>query len=92
MSILKRDVYFDNTGGFVRFWDWAICTTTLGSMAEPFQPDARYGFGPQREFDPTDELARIDSLQAAPIDTQLLVLSGGVNQLIGGTQNPRIGR
>lgn len=92
MSILKRTVYFDDSCGFVRLWDWALCTTTLGTMAEPFMPNDRYAFQAQREFDPTDEIARIDYVQAYPIDKHMLELSGGVNQLNGGTQNPRIGR
>jgi hypothetical protein len=92
MSILKREVYYDDTGGLVRFWDWALATTTLGTMAEPFTPDSQYAFAPQREYDPTDEIARIDSVRAAPIDKSLLLLSGGVTQLNGGTLCPRLGR
>ena len=91
-SILKREVYFDTAGGYVRFWDWAIVTTTLGSMAEPFTPDSQYAFAPQREFDPTDDCARIDTIRAGDIDKSLLFLSGGVTALNGGTLCPRVGR
>jgi len=93
MSIQKRTVFYDNTGGIARFWDWALVTTTLGTMAEPFQPNARYAaqteFG---QFDPTDMIARIDDIQISSVDTQLQTLSGGVHALNGGALNPRDGR
>lgn len=92
MSIRKREVFYDNTGGYVRFWDWAVVTTTLGTMAEPFMPNDRHQFGPYDQFDPTDAIARIDDLRASTIDKQLQVLSGGSHALIGGTLNPRDGR
>jgi hypothetical protein len=92
MSIQKRSVFFDDTGGYVRFWDWALCTTTLGTMAEPFLPNDRYQFGPFDQFDPTDEMARIDDIRASSVDKQLLVLSGGLHALTGGTLLPRDGR
>ena len=93
MSIQRRAVFYDNTNGIVRFWDWALVTTTLGTMAEPFLPNARHSpdadFG---QFDPTDEIARIDDIRASSIDTSLLTLSGGEHQLHGGAQLPRDGR
>ena len=49
MSIQKRSVFFDNTGGIVRFWDWSIVTTTLGTMVEPFLPNDRHQFGRSEE-------------------------------------------
>jgi hypothetical protein len=92
MSIKKREVFYDNTGGYVRFWDWALVTTTLGVMAEPFLPNDRHQFGPFDQFDPTDEIARIDDIRASSIDTQLQALSGGVHAINGGAQLPRDGR
>jgi hypothetical protein len=92
MSIQKRSVFFDDTGGYVRFWDWALCTTTLGTMAEPFLPNDRHQFGPFDQFDPTDEIARIDDIRSSSVDKQLLVLSGGSHALTGGTLHPRDGR
>lgn len=93
MSIQKRTVFYDNTGGVARFWDWALVTTTLGTMAEPFLPNARHqqhaDFG---QFDPTDEIARIDDIRSSSIDTSLLMLSGGDHALNGGAQLPRDGR
>lgn len=93
MSILKREVYFDNTGGYVRFFDWAIVTTTLGSMVEPFLPNSRTNRGNFIDFDPTDEIARIDSMEAASSDKQQLLLSGGgPHHINGGVMMPRVGR
>jgi hypothetical protein len=91
VSVLKREVYYDNTGGIARFWDFAIVTTTLGTMIEPFLPNQRTDFGGYDDFDPTDEVARIDEIRAAPRDKAMLMLSGGEHQLHGGTLNPRTG-
>ena len=88
-SILKREVFFDDTGGKVRFWDWALTTTTLGSMAEPFNPNDRFKIDGVSEFDPTDDMTRIDAMSASSIDTQAKSLSGGNHALIGGPLNPR---
>lgn len=92
MSILKRTVFYDKTGGIVRFWDWALVTTTLGTMAEPFVANMRSIDAPVRNFDPTDEIARIDEMKEADIGQSLLLLSGGKNQLHGGCLLPRVGR
>lgn len=91
-SIKKREVYYDNTGGIARFWDWAVVTTSLGTMVEPFLPNDRKLMGADfDDFDPTDEVARIDEIRAAPRDKSLLALSGGEHQLHGGVLNPRTG-
>jgi hypothetical protein len=90
MSIQRRSIFYDNTGGIVRMWDWALVTTTLGTMAEPFSPNARHTIGNEfPEFDPADEINRIDEIRATPIDVSLLVLSGGETQIHGGAQLPR---
>ena len=92
MSIQRRTVFYDNTNSIIRFWDWALVTTTLGTMAEPFLPNDRHQFGPFDQFDPTDEVARVDDIRSASVDKQLLLLSGGTHQLHGGYQLPRDGR
>lgn len=89
MSIQKREVFYDNTGGIARFWDWALTTTTLGVMAEPFLPNDRLRGDGVSEFDPTDMIARIDSIRASTVDRQSQTLSGGDHALIGGPLNPR---
>jgi hypothetical protein len=93
MSIINRTVFYDNTGGVVRFWDWALVTTNLGTMAEPFNANMRVAVNtPVVEFDPTDEFVRIDEMRAMPIDASMLYLSGGSMQLHGGYQMPRDGK
>jgi hypothetical protein len=86
-------VFYDNTGGIVRFLDWALVTTTLGTMAEPFQVDSRHSMRtPFTDFDPTDEMARIDEMIQIDSDKSMILLSGGINQTIGGTMRPKTGR
>ena len=93
MSIQKRTVYFDNTGGYARFWDWAVVTTTLGAMAEPFSPNVRHQSHQDFEaFDPEDEINRVDEIRSASVDKRDLILSGGDRPLNGGYQLPRTGR
>jgi len=89
MSIVKREVFYDETNGIARFWDWALTTTTLGAMAEPFLPNDRFRVDGVSEFDPTDEMNFISSIQAAPIDKHQQMLSGGVDALNGGSLHPR---
>ena len=92
MSIQKRTVFFDNAGGFARFWDWARVTTSLGAMAEPFTPGDRHSNDVDFEtFDPTDEINRIDEIRAADIDQSQLILGGG-DHTMGGYHLPRTGR
>ena len=93
-SILKRQVFYDDSSGVVRFWDHALVTTTLGTMVEQFQPNARFTLGTAvQNFDPTDECSRIDRLTPASIHTHMLLLSGGGTQALhGGTNMPRVGK
>jgi len=94
MSILNRTVYYDNTNGRAMFWDWAKVTTTLGTMVEPFIPGARHELHMDFEnFDPDDEVNRIDDIRSMPIAKSQLILSGAGDQhLMGGVQSPRTGR
>lgn len=92
MSITNRTVFFDTTGNYIRFWDWALVTTSIGTMAEPFVPNDRIDAGNITNFDPTDEMSLITSLHAATVDRQAQILSGGVDALHGGYQMPRQGR
>ena len=92
MSILKRTVFYDDVNGIKRFWDWAVVTTSIGSAAEPFVVNMRSMDAPVRNFDPTDECARIDEIKQADINKSLLMLSGGNYRLHGGNLLPRVGR
>jgi len=103
MSILRRTVYYDNSRGIAMFWDWAKVTTTLGVMAEPFIVGAKFTancnalvhFPANKEnnFDPDDEINRIDEIRAMPLDQEQLILSSSaVDHLHGGATSPRDGR
>lgn len=90
MSILNRTVFADVKGGIFMFWDWAKVTTTLGTMAEPFVPGSRWDVNQDfEEFDPDDEINRIDELRIASLDKEQLILSGGDQHLMGGATVPR---
>jgi hypothetical protein len=92
MSILKRTVLYDETGGYFRFWDWAYVDTTIGPMGEPFLPGSRYSLQtPTPEFDPTDEIAMVNCVVSKPIDLSLGYFSSG-GQAIGGYTMPRDGK
>ena len=91
MSILKRTVFVDNRDGRLMFWDWAQVMTSIGSMAEPFLPGGRWNVNQDFEdFDPDDEINRIDEIRALPIDKEQIILSSDYS--MGGTGSPRIGR
>ncbi len=94
MSILRRTVYYDTSRDIAMFWDWAKVTTTLGVMAEPFIVGAKFTANtPLVDFDPEDEINRIDEIRALPIDKEQLILSSSaVDHLHGGATTTRIGR
>lgn len=92
MSIIKREVYYDNTNGIARFWDWAHTTTTLGTMVEPFAINTHHAIGtPFANFDPTDPMSRVDEIHNRRFHEEKLVLSGGNFYLHGGALMPRNG-
>lgn len=92
MSINKRAVLYDFEGGVYKFSDWALVDTTLGAMAEPFLPNDRHLPGRFGEFDPLDEISKINELMCVSSDVQSIALSGGNHALHGGQQLPRDGR
>lgn len=94
MSILNRTVYFEkDASGICRFSDWATVTTTIGAMAEPFVANERYGFGPYQDFDPSDEIVRVDNIRAI-VDGQdfKFLTNSGEPQFTGGVLQPKTGR
>ncbi len=93
MSILNRTVYYDTSRGISMFWDWATVTTTLGAMVEPFIVGQKFASNlPTVDFDPDDEIARIDIIRSMPLHKEQLVLSGGNGHLHGGATVTRTGR
>lgn len=92
MSIQKRTVFYDDATGVVRFNDWALVTTTLGTMAEPFSGQERRMEDTNfTNFDFTDEINRIDEIRQMDIHKSMIQLSGGDAQIHGGTLMPRVG-
>lgn len=92
MSIVKREVFYDNSGGYARFWDFALVQTSLGAMVEPFVPGSpKPPDSDVENFDPTDEIARIDSISAKPRDIEKRFLFGEEQSLHGGDLRPRVG-
>ncbi len=95
MSISKREVLYDVSGGVVRFSDWAVCTTTIGTMVEPFSPNRKHSNDVNWElFDATDEINRIDDLIQVPEGKEQLYLSGSTDSPAhhGGVLNHRVGK
>jgi len=91
MSILNRTVYHDDSRGRAMFWDWAVVTTTLGTMVEPFIAGAKFTVNtPTVDFDPDDEINRIDTIRSMPLDKEQLILSGGDGHLHGGPTVTRL--
>ena len=91
-AVLQRVAFVERTkDGYIRFADWALATTRLGVMAEPF-PGRGY-FGEKGvAFDATDDLALISEIQQINSDMLPTMLSGGGPVLHGGNLMPRDGR
>ena len=93
-TVFQRVVFVERTpDGFFRFADWALATTSLGTMAEPFTPQQR--IMPEDKgiaFDATDDLALISEIQHVNSDLIPTMLSGGGPVFHGGNLMPRTGR
>ena len=93
-DIRKRVALYEVSGGKVRFQDWALVNTALGTMVEPFNANNRFSVDTQiPDFDFTDAGSKIDELKEINADTFLSMLAvGGANQIHGGNLLPRVGR
>ena len=69
-SVLRRTIYFDSSHDEVRFFDFALVQTTLGTMVEPVSASKLPTYGAQ--FDPTNELTKIDAME--PLKTSGFIL------------------
>lgn len=91
MSIQKRTIFFEKKANVpIRYSDFAMVTTTLGSMVEPFCFANRI-FDYNTDYDPTDQIARVDDMTGIDLDKEQLLLSGG-DHLHGGKLTMRTGR
>lgn len=97
-DVTKRTVFYDTTGGYVRFHDWAIVNTALGAMAEPFSVlpfgVGRTAYGGDRpNVDNTDPCRLITEMKEESMDKHIIMASFGNTAAIhGGIQYPRTGR
>lgn len=95
MAVIQRRIVFadKSVNGILRFSDWAAVKTPIGYMVEPgFVINNRRAAGEDiTNFDPTDEMNRIDDIQIIDMLQEQLVLSGG-QHLHGGTHMPRVGK
>ena len=97
-GIARRTVYFDTVGGVVRFWDWCEVKTGLGVMGEP-TPVLNWYNSPNDDvidFDPSDQMVRIDRLEHRSLHKPLFgaprgQISNGPQNTVGGKMWPRKG-
>jgi len=87
MAILRRTIYLDESKDYKKFADWAMVTTSLGRMAEPFQyPGAKHANGVSvADFDWNDEMNMINLIKPFAEDILPSFLSGGVRDGEGPT-------
>lgn len=92
MSIQKRSVlYVKPKNKQFRFIGWAMVTTTLGAMLEPFDISHHNPGVNWVDYDPSDEISRIDELQNVDDGTQILLTSHGETmQTMGGDRYPSV--
>ena len=91
--IQKRSVlYFKDDKGQFRFSGWAVTTTTLGAMMEPFNIDDHHvGSQDIVDFDPSDPMVRIDELQSVdPLKECIGLSHGETMEIHGGNLMPRV--
>ena len=91
--LMQRDSRKPSDGTFIRPLNWALVTTSLGAMVEPFMPFAQHSMGTGwRNYDATDECVRVDEIQFVDADRHMLILSGSNEQIHGGDLLPRVGK
>ena len=86
-SVLRRTIYFDSSHDEVRFFDFALVQTTLGTMVEPVSASKLSTYGAQ--FDPTNELTKIDAMESMNILREDWTKLGAGVVIHGGCQGPR---
>jgi len=101
MSILRRDVLYTKKRrgkgdlSLVNFIGWAMTTTTLGTMVEPFQVNTReLPTTSFVDFDLSDPMTRVDNLVNIGVGKENTVLSHGEDNppIHGGDVQTRVFR
>jgi hypothetical protein len=92
-DVLKRTIFIDETGGVVRFHDWAMVLTELGVMMEPM-PEIRKTMintkGGLGNFDALDPMCKINAIKNISLDRGFYIM--GPEPVTGGNLIPRTGR
>jgi len=101
MPIQRRTVFAEKgSDGIIRFSDWALVTTNLGTMAEmhiPFQRESSDSADADgvngAAFDAGDAMYRVDEIIWTDLDRVPTMISGGNGMVLhGGLAVPRTGR
>ena len=89
MAILKRTIYIDQSKSYVKFGDWAMVTTSLGNMAEPFQfPGLKHTNDTNfSNYAYDNEMSMINMIKPYSNDIMPSFLSGGARP----NESPTIG-
>jgi len=78
-GIKRRTIFVDLTGDKVRFHDWARVDTAIGTMAEPrcllAQRPLDGVAATASLMDSTDDVARLDAMEQAPMGREMRVLA-----------------
>lgn len=90
-GILRRTIYYDDSDGYIRFFDMAKVDTGIGSMLEPFTTiGLRHGVGTEfNAVDFADDAQRIDKMENFSIDKAQALIGDGLHSAI---YMPRTGR
>lgn len=91
-GILKRTIFYEKMKtGEVRFSDYAVVVTDIGTMVEPFEINNRLDFCDYADYDPTDMMVKVDEVQPCDILGSEF-LSGGATTPLSGGNTLRIGK
>lgn len=86
-SITSRTVFYDNRNGQIRFHDWNLVNTTLGTMQEPRQLIEIRG-NRSGQLNLSDQCAKITDMVPADLRGIEILLSDKKKKTIGGNQVP----
>lgn len=85
--IKKRAVLYTRDNGIYRWLNFAITTTRIGAMVEPFHMDDRTGYS---DYDASDPMVRVDDLQNIAPGMEFALMSPDGQPLHGGDLLPRV--
>ena len=90
-GILRRTVFYDDSDGYVRPFEFNLVMTSVGPCLEPnfaILPRTTVRDAPA-SFDASDEMSRVHEIKPFSLDKQLLIMG---EQTIGGVLMPKVGR